>query len=153
MDIYSLNDKPEHLVQLARWHQAEWGHLDPARSLEERVEFMRSQLGDEAIPITFLAEQDDQIMGSASLVDADMDTHPELTPWLASVYVAPRYRNKGIATALVNRVMDHARECKVSRLYLFTPDRERLYARLGWKLFTREHYRGIPVSLMTFDLV
>lgn len=153
MKIYSLKEKPEHLIQLARWHHAEWSHLSPDRCLEDRVEYMRAQLGDTPLPTTFLAEQDGQLLGSASLVVEDMDSHPELTPWLASVYVTPRHRNKGIASQLVNRVIDHARECGVSRMYLFTPDRERLYAQLGWKLFAREHYHGVPVSLMTFDLV
>jgi len=152
MEIYTLKDKPEHLIQLARWHHAEWAHLNPDRCLEERVEYMRTHLAGEPVPTTFLVEHDGQVLGSASLVVEDMDTHPELTPWLASVFVTPRHRHKGIASMLVERVMEHARQHGIARIYLFTPDRERLYAQLGWRLFTREHYRGVPVSLMTADL-
>jgi N-acetylglutamate synthase-like GNAT family acetyltransferase len=47
--------------------------------------------------------------------------------------------------------MQHAQENGVKRLYLYTPDQEQMYARLGWQLFSREPYNGTPVTIMAID--
>jgi hypothetical protein len=39
----------------------------------------------------------------------------------------------------------------VKTAYLFTPDQENLYARLGWKTILREEYRGEQVAIMKLD--
>jgi GNAT superfamily N-acetyltransferase len=42
-------------------------------------------------------------VGTATLLAQDVDTEqwPELSPWLAAVYVVPEYRHRGIGAALV----------------------------------------------------
>jgi hypothetical protein len=47
--------------------------------------------------------------------------------------------------------MQHAQENGVKRLYLYTPDQEQMYGRLGWQLFSREPYNGTPVTIMAID--
>lgn len=41
-------------------------------------------------------------MGSAAIINNDMDTRPELTPWLASVFVAPAYTPVFIVSVCTN---------------------------------------------------
>ena len=36
----------------------------------------------------FVATCEQTVIGTASLIECDMETHPEWSPWLASVYVA-----------------------------------------------------------------
>lgn len=151
MQISSLKDKPHHLLPLARWHHAEWSYLNPARTLDERIEEMQEDLQGKAIPTTFVAEDDDELLGSACILADDMSSHPELSPWLASVYVAEQHRKKGIGSVLVKRVMQHAQESGVKRLYLYTPDQAQLYARLGWQVYSEETYNGTPVTIMSID--
>ncbi|MDP2284321.1 MAG: GNAT family N-acetyltransferase [Pseudohongiella sp.] len=151
MQIFDLNDKPEHLMTLAKWHHAEWSYLNPLRSFEQRVEEMREDFEGKVIPATYLAEQDGELLGSASILADDMSSHPELTPWLASVYVNEIHRGKGIGSTLVKRIMQHAQDNGIKRLYLYTPDQEQLYARLGWQLLSREPYNGTPVTIMSID--
>jgi N-acetylglutamate synthase-like GNAT family acetyltransferase len=86
-----------------------------------------------AWPRTWLALAGDEPVGSASLVAADHPDLRDLTPWLASVYVEPAWRRRGIASALVATVQAAAREADVAALYLFTPDQANLYARLGFR--------------------
>jgi N-acetylglutamate synthase-like GNAT family acetyltransferase len=81
-----------------------------------------------------------------------MDTRPKLSPWLASVYVAAEHRCQGIGSALVRRVVEEAAALDVQRLYLFTPDQERFYARLGWSVIERCTYRGYPQVVMVMHL-
>jgi N-acetylglutamate synthase-like GNAT family acetyltransferase len=76
----------------------------------------------------------------------------ELTPWLGGVYVAPDHRRQGIGSALVVRAVDEASEISVERLYLYTPDQERFYTRLGWSVVEQCQYRGEDVVVMTLQL-
>jgi N-acetylglutamate synthase-like GNAT family acetyltransferase len=151
MLILNLKDKPEHLLPLAQWHHAEWSYLNPLRSFDQRIKDMQEDLQGKAIPTTFVAEDAGELLGSACILAEDMSSHPELTPWLASVYVNEIHRGKGIGSTLVKRVMEHAQENGVKRLYLYTPDQEQMYARLGWQLFSREPYNGTPVTIMAID--
>jgi GNAT superfamily N-acetyltransferase len=151
MLILNLKDKPEHLLPLAQWHHAEWSYLNPLRSFDQRVQEMQEDLEGKVIPTTFVAEDAGELLGSACILADDMSSHPELTPWLASVYVNEIHRGKGIGSTLVKRVMQHAQENGVKRLYLYTPDQEQMYARLGWQLYSREPYNGTPVTIMSID--
>ena len=72
------------------------------------------------VPIVFVAlGDDDGIVGTASLIFDDLEGDPR-NPWLASVFVPPEHRKKGIASALVRTVEDAARRIGYDRLYLFT---------------------------------
>jgi GNAT superfamily N-acetyltransferase len=151
MQIVNLKDELNHLVTLASWHHDEWSYLNPDATLEERIEEMKRCLGPEFIPTTYIAK-DDELLGSAAIVEHDMDTKQELSPWLASVYVAPQFRRKGVGSKLVLHVMNQARENGVEALYLFTPDEEEFYAHLGWKPFEKTKYRGYAVTIMKVNL-
>lgn len=159
MHIDYLADHPGFIPTLARWHHEQWKHLDPGGSVEQRIAQLQAHLRKRQIPTTFVAvslsdgpgsERDRvEVLGSASLIAHDMDTHPELSPWLASVFVAPEQRGQGIGTALVRRVIQEAEALGVAQLYLFTtPDKHGFYARLGWSLIERTRYRGYQQIVM-----
>jgi predicted N-acetyltransferase YhbS len=93
------------------------------------------------------------LVGSAALVCQDMkDARPELSPWLADVFVDPARRRRGVASALVVALVEKARALGVERLHLYTPDQEELYARFGFVVRERIEYRGERVALMALDL-
>ena len=148
MRIEPLADHPHLIPTLARWHLAEWGHKSPARSLETAEARLHGHLRRDAIPLTLVALEEGRALGSAALICQDMRTRPELTPWLADVVVDPGLRGRGIGSELVRFALAKARELGVARLYLFTPDRERLYARLGFAVLERTDYRGEAVVIM-----
>jgi len=153
MTIVNLTSLPEHLPTLAAWHQAEWAELNPGQSLQQRIGKMQVYLHGDAVPVTYLYLHDGELAGSAALIACDMDTRPELTPWLASVFVAPPFRNQGIGSQLVRHVMQQAKGAGFERLYLFTPDRADFYRRLEWRVLQQELYRGHEVSVMQADLL
>ena len=154
--ITYLAEHPQHIPTLAAWHHAQWGHLNPAKSLEVRMERLQSELAthlaQRVIPTTFVAVEGPRVLGSASLVAHDMDLRPKLTPWLASVFVDPTCRGQGIGSQLVERVAAEAASLGVPRLYLFTPDRMALYARLGWQTLEQVEYRGELETVMVREL-
>ena len=71
---------------------------------------------------------------------------------LASVYVDPPHRDKGVGSQLVQHVMTEARQLGFAEMYLFTPDREQFYTRLGWRVHERTTFRGVDVVIMALDL-
>lgn len=150
--IFNLSEQPGHITTLAEWHHNEWAHLNPGGSLEKRIEKMRGYLGSELVPSTFIYKRDGQLAGSAAIVVSDMDSRPELTPWLASVFVAPEFRRQGMGSRLVEHVMMQARRASIERLYLFTPDRADFYQKLGWTRMAEELYRGHRVTVMQVSL-
>lgn len=114
---------------------------------------MQAYLNDDFIPSTWFAEDADMLSGSAAIIESDMETHPEFMPWVASVFVAPEHRRKGIGSSLVKHVVGEAKREGYSSLYLFTPDQQALYASLGWQEVQLDQYRGSEVTIMKYDLV
>lgn len=151
MRIENIADNPALIETVARWQWGEWGHLDPDDSLAARIASLRDQTDPNRIPTTFIALDGGEPLGTASLVEDDMNTHRDLSPWLASVYVMPATRGRGVASALVRRVVRQAAAMGVTRLYLYTPDAEGLYAKLGWQMIAEEHFEGHPVTIMAID--
>lgn len=148
MSIVDLRQEPQHLDTLAQWHFAEWSYLNPGESLAQRQQRMHSYLAEETIPSTYVYRHEGQLAGSAAIVHHDMDTHGELSPWLASVYVKPELRGKGIGSQLVRQIMRVAAESGIKELFLFTDGGKNFYARLGWTVWAEETYRNCKVTIM-----
>lgn len=135
-----LADRREFIPTVARWLHAEWGHLRPGETVEDRAASVERDCGHCEVPTTFVALAGDQLLGSASLVEHDMATRPELSPWLSGVFVAPEHRRRGVGAALVERVVQEARVLRTPRLYLYTPGSGALYLKLGWSVMERTFY-------------
>jgi N-acetylglutamate synthase-like GNAT family acetyltransferase len=152
MQISFLADYPQHLPTVASWVFDEWGRSRQGVTIEKVEARFRNHLQRNSLPLTLLALQDGNPLGTASLQLTDMYTRPELTPWLAAVYVHPESRNQGIGSNLVQTSQEVARQLQIDRLYLFTPDREDFYAHLGWSVLERTEFRSQQVVIMTYDL-
>lgn len=148
MRIVPLVERPELVEQVSAWGFAEWGHLNPGQTLEKRMAGIRGKMNVDRIPVAFVALGEDHgIVGTASLIFDDLEDDPR-NPWLASVFVPPEHRRKGIASALVRAVEDKARALGYPRLYLFTTSATSLYSRLGWQVLEQRHYRGEHIQVM-----
>ena len=124
------------------------GHLDPGQTLQQRRARVQDKMNVDRVPIAFVAVNDDDcIVGMASLIFDDLEGDPR-NPWLASVYVPPEHRKKGIASALVRKVEDAARRFGYERLYLFTSTAPSLYEGLGWSALEQRDYRGEHIQVM-----
>lgn len=152
MHIVYLADYPQYIPTVAHWQYEAWGHSNPGDSVERRIERLSQHTGRPGIPTTLIAIENDAVLGSAGLVVNDLRTHPDLTPFLAGVYVAPMHRRRGVATALVTQAKAVIQQLGLSALYLITPDQQNLYARLGWAPQGDVEYRGELVTLMVVTL-
>ena len=141
---------PDLIPILASWHQREWQHLNPdSYSIEARIAEYQDALEPDRIPVMLVAHDSGKPLGSVRLIDDDMESHPELAPWLASLYVHPHFRRQGIATQLVRETENLARQLGYEQLFLYTEDRDDLYQALGWNELFREQYYEQIVTVMS----
>ena len=152
MEITYLADHLEYLPILAAWHHGEWGYIRPGDTVEARQLRLGKECGHGEVPTTVIALENGTLLGSAMLIESDMETRKELSPWLASVFVAPESRRRGIGAALVQRIIHEARALGFPRLYLYTPSEEQFYASRGWSVLERRQYAGKEATVMAFPL-
>lgn len=151
MRIELLADHISAVPLLAEWHHATFGYLNPANSVRHYVERLHGSLGREDLPMTFVALDGDDVVGSATLNRTTI-THAHLSPWLSSVYVTPAWRGCGIAGSLIGAVEREAKRLGFDTIHLFTPSSERLYARLGWRALEVADIRGTGMTIMSKGL-
>lgn len=136
---------------VAEWHQLEWSHFS-GRTVEDRIAEFAEHRDTSALPLTVIAVEGGRPVGSASLLERDMEEVRMVTPWLGSVFVLPEHRGGGIGSLLCRRIADEARRLGVETLYLFTPDKSGLYERMGWNIMEKLSYHGTEVTLMSLGL-
>lgn len=137
---------------IARWHWNEWGSAEAGESLAAWTAGLCRRTNRDAIPTTFVALDGEELLGSVSLVEHDLPTRVELSPWVAGVYVKPAARGRGVASALVRHAVRAAADMGVARLYLYTEHARGLYEKLGWRVVAEEEYRGEAITIMALDV-
>jgi predicted N-acetyltransferase YhbS len=153
MNIVYLADHKEVIPMLAQWFYKEWAYLHPDRTLADVERFIGERANTDKIPVTLVAFEGQELLGTVCLKAHDMDTRLDLTPWLAGLYVSAPRRRQGTGARLVSAIEEKAYELGVKRLYLYTPESETFYSRLGWQLRERTKYHGYPVTLMQKEIV
>ena len=153
MKFALLADNMHFLKELAELHQEEWGHLDRSFTLERRTKALKDAANEEGIPAIYIAYEEKELIGSAGIVQHYMkDYHPELSPWLAAVFVKIKWRRKGIASLLVKYCEEKAVKENIKKLYLYTEFAENLYSKIGWNISEKCKYKGVQVSVMYKEL-
>jgi GNAT superfamily N-acetyltransferase len=121
-------------------------------------------LSDSGMQLTKLATQPDEyetalialvdghLAGICLLVLHEFEPLHDVSPWLASLFVAPEYRKRGVARKLVAAIEDHARSHGVARLHLYTGDAEKFYVKCGWSLAEQGIADGEAYAFMIRNL-
>jgi GNAT superfamily N-acetyltransferase len=137
---------------VAQWLWDEW-HQDAGDTFEATRDAVAASVSPYGPPQTFVLLVDDRPVGTASLVAHDLDERPDLSPWLAGVFVVPEARGRGLAMHLIRAVETACRSAEIGTVWLHTADAERVYARAGWHVVESIQRRGRrPVTLMRRDL-
>lgn len=144
--IVRVSDRPDLASLVARWRVEAFFNHPGGYTVEEMTALILAPpVGPKE---TFVLFDGDQPVGTAGVVRTDLESRPDLTPWLAGLFVEPAFRRRGYASALVKQVEDFARTASVSTLWLYTLKAEDLYARLGWQRESIEQEDGHDVVLM-----
>jgi GNAT superfamily N-acetyltransferase len=136
--ISDLRQRPEFFDTVAdRIWRASW--KDVGVPLDYITGRLQENLNTEPIPIALVAHNGAEFLGTASVIASDLEERPQLTPWVAAVWVEPHARSHSVGGTLVERA---ARDCfalGIARAYLCArPALTGFYERLGWIATERE---------------
>lgn len=86
------------------------------------------------IPSGFVAHIGTQYRGSSLLTESDHDMRPNLTPWIAALWVEPEARRIGIAQDLITAARIEAQKLGHEKCYLCaSPDNSAYYLKRGFE--------------------
>jgi GNAT superfamily N-acetyltransferase len=151
IDVVHIADRLDLAPAVAAWVWQEWGRHG-GHTLAEETGWIAGHDARSGVNQCFVVVEDGVAAAVATLEEADLDERPDLSPWLANVFVAPGHRGRGHAARLVRQVEATARASGVARLYLHTESAAGLYVRLGWTEIGHATHRGHPVTIMARDL-
>ncbi|HNV46421.1 MAG TPA: GNAT family N-acetyltransferase [Spirochaetota bacterium] len=137
IEIVPLARLPHLAEVLGGWAYGEWyAHRDVPRAAVIESYRHRAHSRNE-LPIAWVALEDGRPAGMASLKPDDLWSRRDLGPWLASLYVDPHRRNRGVATRLVETVVAAARDLSFPRIFLFRSHEwlDDFYRNRGWSLY------------------
>jgi len=156
--IIPLTQRPELVDCCAAWSYGEWGCQIATRNLMQVYTDYQASIKDEMLPMTWMALCGDKPAGMIRLKKNDHIEREDLTPWLSSLYVHPRYRGQGLAEKLCQHVEDAAKNIYgYEEIYLFTGTAEKLYAKRGFKRIgtvqdrSGFHKDGEPLMMKKLD--
>ena len=86
--------------------------------------------------IVIVAYLRNKVVGFAALVNDSVAEDFNESPFLDFLFVEEEYRNRGIATKLVNYIVDYAKE-KYDTIYLVTVSHELFYKKLGFETIAK----------------
>lgn len=137
-EISDLREAPQFREAVAdRVWNAWWRQKGtPLEEIQARV---AENLSTDGIPLALIAHRGGSFIGTASVIHHDLEARPDLSPWVAAVWVDPPHRGAGIGAALV---MSAARAgarlvggpvhlCAAPRLASF-------YEGMGWQRIERD---------------
>ena len=152
--IVNLYNNKKYVPQVANWIFSEFidGHIDNCthsdilEALNARIENM--------IPMTFIGLVGSECVGTISIFTNDLKNKPELSPWLAALYVDVKYRKKGYAQELMNKIEKIAADLGFSKLYLRTETASNYYLKHGWiKLVETVDENGINTTVFEKNFI
>ena len=127
-----LGNHPDFIAVCASWAFGQWG-CQSGGSFERAKKRFTEGANKTNIPLTLVAIADGKPAGMISLWESDFEGRPDISPWLASVYVHPFHRKNGIALSLVKRLEAEAKRLGYKKLYLVTEESKGLYEKNGWQ--------------------
>ena len=101
-------------------------------TLHDVLEFLKKTNKDR-LPITYVAIENNECVGTVSLFENDLSTRRDLSPWLASLVVRHDCRNRGVGEKLINFAHGEAKALGYKKLYLKTENQGSFYGKRGWR--------------------
>jgi len=90
---------------------------------------------DRGVPFALVAEHDGAACGNALVIRSDLSERPNLTPWLAALWVDEAMRLRGIAASLLEEGCRRSAALGIERLHLCSRGAlQGFYTRLGWAI-------------------
>jgi predicted N-acetyltransferase YhbS len=151
MNIQYLVDNQEVVSILATWICDEWSYLYPKLTRQDVINMLQERRNKDKLPLTLVALEAGQPVGTVSLKMFDMEKRDDLAHWLTSLYVVKPLRRRRIGSNLMEVAEKKAAELEIRELFLFTTDVDLsglFYSKLGWVVKEKTLYHSYPVIIM-----
>lgn len=154
--LHYLSDQKHYIPQLAAGIFSEWKSMYTRqnKNISDIEKNCHKRAITNKIPLTMIAietkdenknkticiseDNNKTLLGSVTLKVNDMSSHPELTPWLAGVFVFPQFRGRGIGKILIAHAENIAKDIfHAKTIYLYTGSSEGLYIKTGYTVRER----------------
>lgn len=148
INIDELDHCPQFRDTIARYCFDEWKDIHYGDfNMHCADDFFKS---NNYITVVVAHSNKNKYLGSVCLIDNDMPSivH-DYTPWLSCLFVDEKYRNQGIGSMLIKRLMNQK-----EKMYLWTTDDlVKFYEKLGWKVIQSNiNYFGKTTTIMAIGL-
>lgn len=147
IEIISLADRSDLAATCAQWNHKEWGYLSGATE-DQIIDGLQEIIHSTDGQAVRAALWNGELAGFVLLIHNDLDSHPHLKPWVASLLVAPEYRGRGVAKALMATIEGAAHQLGYSEVYLYT-DKPDLYRKIAWDDF--EELKGDDEGMLIMN--
>lgn len=117
---------------LVEWYLDGWPDRFSRAEAEARLD---ARMNLQEIPLALVLFDDDQPVGTVSLVDGFGGVPSELGPWLSELYVAPEHRGKGTAELLAMAAARVAWSAGADMLYVVPDESAAIFEGAGWEPF------------------
>jgi GNAT superfamily N-acetyltransferase len=107
--------------------------------LSEIRSWLEQSLSASALPFALVAHQGADFVGISTVIVSDLADRPDYSPWVATVWVEPDFRNRQVGRALVARAVRDAFALGFDPVYLCARrELDNFYAGLGWSPVERD---------------
>lgn len=93
---------------------------------------INNSLRDKYLPITFVAIENNELVGTVGVWRGDLLSRQDLYPWISALVVHKNYRNKGIGKVLQQYALNYCSSLNFKEAYLYT-DIENYYEKSAWR--------------------
>lgn len=145
--ISDLRDRPEFAAEVAdriwnAWWRADGHQLAFIKGLVDE------NFASAGLPRALVAHDGATFLGTAHLIDNDLESRPQYAPWVAALWVDEVARKSGIGAALVQAGAEAAFEQGFDTVYLCAkPAVSAFYEKMGWQRI-EEGVEGLNVFSM-----
>jgi N-acetylglutamate synthase-like GNAT family acetyltransferase len=159
LTIQLLKKDSCHLEQVAVWHHQECERQGLQSSLPLRRQRLSLHLQEKAIPKTFVAFSQNQLVGCVSLVNytyRSSERMPKVTNenpvWLTNLYVQDDFRRQGVGDQLIETAKNYAFSLQQTELWLSATEYTHYYQKRGWEIVRLTRLGGRSVNVMRIFL-
>ncbi|MBQ9535860.1 MAG: GNAT family N-acetyltransferase [Clostridia bacterium] len=118
MEVISLRENPEYRTAAIRYFQEHWATENSMMVYENCISY--SLMTESALPLWYLLEDDDRIIGCAGLITNDFISRMDLCPWICALFIEPDMRGRRLGGLLLARARADAAAAGFERVYLAT---------------------------------
>jgi RimJ/RimL family protein N-acetyltransferase len=128
--IINVNNNDLNII--VNWMYNWWGKEDNYTE-EEVKEYIEHSFQKDTLPQTYGLYLDNKLIGMYQFTYRDLNTRPDIYPWLANVYIDEDYRGKGYSKIMLNTIGNNLKNnTSFKEIYLYTKY-DHLYENFGWK--------------------